>query len=96
MNDGKYTDLSQDHKREMLVNLNALFLATFGLAKVSEVDFENVSAEVWEPAFDQINSLSDAEVDHAIAALEKKHRPFKQPGEAVVQKIERQDSGSKP
>lgn len=90
---GKYTDLDPDHKKELLVNLNALFLASFNLAEVMNVDFEAVTTELWEKAYSQVSSLSDAEVERSIVALEKKHRPFKQPGEAVVQKFERDNNG---
>ncbi len=89
MSNGQYIDLDQDHKRELLVNINALFMAAFSLSEVMDVDFEDVKAELWEQAYNQISTLTDTEVERSIAALQRKHKPFDQPGEAIIQKFER-------
>lgn len=59
---GKYTDLDDDHKRELLVNLRATTL----LAAVLEEVFSNHDAlviEIWKKAYSNVAELDETKLE---------------------------------
>lgn len=86
---GKYTDLDLDYKKELLVNLTALSLATTALSKLAECHLNEVVKELWEQAYNKVSTLSDSAIEEAIAAIENNHTPFTEPGTVLIQKFNR-------
>lgn len=79
-----YTDLDLDCKKELLVNLKALYLLASSLSKVTGCNLEAVTNEMWKKAYSSVISLSDEEVDRFVAEIESDRKPFEQPGSILV------------
>lgn len=78
----KYTDLSLDHKRELLTNLSALSLTS---NFVEEVIGENFVLELWRQALFQVADLSLQEIESTIQILERERIGFKPPVAATIE-----------
>lgn len=79
-----YADLDLDCKKELLVNLKALYLLASSLSKVTGCNLEAVTNEMWKKAYSSVISLSDEEVDRFVAEIESDRKPFEQPGSILV------------
>ena len=79
-----YTDLDLDHKKELLVNLQALMVVAETLQALTALERTDIIREVFEKAYDEISSLPDKDIDNLITEVEKNRRPFTAPGRAVI------------
>ena len=86
-NNGKYTYLNLDHKKELLVNLKSLLLVTISVSSLTGTDYNWLIRELWQNAYDEISTLTDAEINTSIAELEKSRNPFTGNGKILVQKL---------
>lgn len=80
-----YNSLDLDHKREFLMNQNALFLAICALNQIEgSEDTAALVDEIWKHAYEGIKILSDERVEEMTADLESKRKPFNESGGDVV------------
>jgi hypothetical protein len=83
MNNGKYIDLDINHKKELLVNLKALYLVASGLSSVTGRDLDPVVDEIWREAYFKVAFTPDDEVCRLVADIEQNHKLFVEAGEIV-------------
>jgi hypothetical protein len=82
-----YNGLDIDHKRELLMNQAALYLAINNLAIELKCYLAEVSSEIWQLSYDRVMELSIDQVHQQIYDLEVTHRPFSEPGMVSIQDL---------
>ena len=86
-NNGKYTDLDLDHKKELLVNLKSLLLVTVSSSSLSGTNYDWLIKQLWQNAYDEVSTLTDADINNSIVEIEKARNPFTEKGKILVQKL---------
>lgn len=89
-NNGKYTDLDLDHKKELLVNLKSLMLVAVSFSSLTGTNYDWLIKELWQNAYDEISTLTDADINNSIVEIEKARNPFTENGKILIQKLTRQ------
>lgn len=79
-----YTDLDLNHKKELLVNLKALYLVASSLSKVTGCELDSVVEEMWREAHSRVIFLSDDEICRLVAEIESNRKAFEQAGSIVI------------
>jgi hypothetical protein len=78
-----YTQLDSEHKRAFLVNLRVLNIATSSLEKITGLSQKEWGEGLLQDAVEDIDQLTDTEIDRYIAEIESQHNQHKNVGGVI-------------